>query len=87
MSREYQIIREWIDSCNTEFQLDNIKDRLTCKAWKLEDKTTDDLLAYLNAAITRRSWVAAKVAQRDFHQVERFPACDEYHEPQPSDIS
>ena len=80
MTNHYQIIAAWIDSCETELQLDNvgsfIADRLIT-----DDKQRDDLINYLHNAINRKQWVASKVARRDYKQVDRFPACDE----QPSD--
>ena len=68
MTNHFTIIAAWIDSCETELQLDNVG---TFIAERLitDDKQRDDLLAYLHSAITRRSWVAAKVAQRDYTKV------------------
>ena len=86
MTNHFTIIAAWIDSCSTELQLDNvgtfISERLIT-----DDKQRDDLITYLHGAIKRRSWIAAKVAQRDYKVVERFPACDEYHEEQPTDLN
>jgi transposase len=82
MTTHFPIIAAWINSCETDLQLDNvgnfIADRLIT-----DDKTRDDLIDYLHEAIKRREWCAAKVANRDMNRVERFPACDEY---QPTDI-
>ena len=80
MTNIFQIISEWIDSCNNEIQLDNLKERLTTNAWKLDEKTADDLIIYLNEAKQRRSWVAAKVAQRDYTKVsDEYPDFIEHH--------
>lgn len=82
MTNHFQILAAWIDSCETDLQLDNIglfvSERLIT-----DDKQRDDIIDYLHDAIKRRSWCAAKVANRDMNRVERFPACDEY---QPTDI-
>ena len=82
----YEIISHWIDNCETDAQLDNILSAIEHR-FILDEKTKDDLIIYWNDNYKRRSWVAAKVAQRDYKEVERFPACDEYNEPQPSDNS
>lgn len=80
MTNHYQIIAAWIDSCETESQIDTVSsfiaDRLIT-----DHKQRDDLIAYLHDAITRKQWAASKVARRDYKQVDRFPACDE----QPTD--
>ena len=47
----------------------------------LDDKSKDDLYQHIKQLKIQRSWVASKVAQRDYTQVERFPACDEFVEP------
>lgn len=52
--------------------IDFIQNRL-----KTDEKTADDLADYWNKRNGHRSWVAAKVANRDMTRVERFPACDE----------
>jgi len=68
MTNHFQIIAAWIDSCETDLQLDNVG---TFIAERLitDDKQRDDLISYLHDAIKRRSWVAAKVAQRDYVRV------------------
>ena len=86
MTTHYLIITTWIDSCETELQLDTVGKFISDKLIT-DDKQRDDLIDYLHKVIKQRQWVAAKVAQRDFKPVDRFPACDEYHEPQPTDIS
>ena len=91
----FQIIAAWIDSCTTEMQMnaciDFIQNRL-----KTDEKTIDDLAAYWNKRNNHRSWTSAKAAlssdwtrlseeQSAKGDLERFPVCDEYHEPQPTD--
>lgn len=84
MTNHYTIITAWIDSCETDLQLDTVG-QFIANRLVTDEKQRDDLIEYLHNAITRRSWVAAKVANRDYTRVERFPACDEYNEPQPTD--
>lgn len=86
MTNHYTIVTAWIDSCETIEQLNTVH-RFALHTLITDDKQRDDILEYIRGAITRRSWVAAKVAQRDYQQVERFPACDEYHEEQPTDLN
>ena len=79
MTNHYTIITAWIDSCETEQQLDTVG---TFIAERLitDDKQRDDLIDYLHNAIQRRSWVAAKVAQRDYTKVsDDYPDFIEHH--------
>ena len=87
----YEIISHWIDNCETDAQLDNILSAIEHR-FILDEKTKDDLIMYWQNNRNRRSWVTAKVAfnkvnKGEFNRVDRFPACDEYNEPQPSDNS
>lgn len=80
-STHYDIFTHWAETCETEKQIDNLIEAVE-KRFTIDEKTKEDILDFINKLKLRRSWVAAKVAQRDYRQVERFPACDE----QPSDI-
>jgi hypothetical protein len=88
MTTQYEIIAAWIDSCQTTLQMDTVIDFIQNRL-KTDQKTADDLADYWNRRNGHRSWVAAKVAQRDYTDVSnnRLPVCDEYNENQPSDIS
>lgn len=76
-STRYDIISHWADTCETEMQLDNLKNAIETR-FVLDDKSKDDLYQHIKQLKIQRSWVASKVAQRDYTQVERFPACDEF---------
>lgn len=77
MTTHYDILKKWIDSCETEPQLDNIG-RFISDTLITDEKQRDDIIDCLHMAIKRRSWIAAKVANRDMVKVDRFPACDEH---------
>lgn len=87
MTTRYEIIAAWIDSCQTTLQMDTVIDFIQNRL-KTDEKTADDLADYWNKRNGHRSWVAAKVAQRDLQRVdpeqfakgdfERFPATDEH---------
>jgi hypothetical protein len=42
---KYEIISHWIDTCDTDKQLDNLKEAIE-KRFILDEKTKDDLLTY-----------------------------------------
>jgi len=79
-STHYDIITHWAETCETEKQIDNLIEAVESR-FTIEEKTKENILDYIKALKVRRSWVASKVAQRDYHQVERFPACDDFVEP------
>jgi len=72
MTNHYTIIKAWIDSCETEEQLITVGSFIA-ERLITDDKQRDDLITYLHDTTTRRQWVAAKVAQRDYTKVS-----DEY---------
>ena len=80
LSTHYDIFTHWAENCETELQINNLIEAIE-KRFVIEERTKDDILDYIKKLKTRRSWVASKVAQRDYTQVERFPACDEFVEP------
>ncbi len=79
MTNHYTIIKAWIDSCETELQLDNVG-QFIANRLITDDKQRDDLITYLHDTITRRQWVAAKVAQRDYTKVsDEYPEFSEHY--------
>lgn len=80
MTTHYDIVKKWIDSCETEQQLDTVWLFINNKLIT-DEKQKDDMMEYLHKVLYERAWLASKVANRDMVRVERFPACDE----QPSD--
>jgi len=74
MTNHFTIVTAWIDSCVTEEQLGTVG-KFIIERLYTDDKQRDDIVAYLHGAIKRRSWIAAKVAQRDYTKVS-----DEYPE-------
>lgn len=68
MTNHFTIVTAWIDSCVTEEQLATVQKFIICNLIT-DDKQRFDLQLYLLKAIERRSWVAAKVAQRDYTKV------------------
>jgi hypothetical protein len=61
MTSHYTIITSWIESCETQLQLDNLYNRIN-NEWILEDKLRDDLIDYWNQNAKRRAWVGSKVS-------------------------
>jgi hypothetical protein len=61
MTSHYTIITSWIDSCETQLQLDNLYQKID-EEWILEANTRSDLIKYWNANQLRREWVGSKVA-------------------------
>lgn len=80
MTSHYEILKAWIDSCETELQLDNLAVYIENKLIT-DDKQRDDILSYFKNTLNNRAWIRSKVIARDYVEVSRFPVCDE----QPSD--
>lgn len=81
-SSRYEIISQWLQSCETEEQIETVLDAVSNRLI-LEEKTKDDLLDLIKTTKNNRAWVRAKVIQRDYVEVpnNRFPVCDEYVDP------
>ena len=52
---KYEIIAHWIDTCETDQQLNNLREAIE-KRFKLDDITKDDLLLYWIDNKKRRQW-------------------------------
>lgn len=80
-SSRYEIISQWLQSCETEEQINTVSDAVNNRLI-LDEKTKDDLIILIKQTKINRSWIRAKVIQKDYVQLpERFPVCDEYVDP------
>ena len=68
MTTHYEILKKWIDSCETEPQIDTVISFVR-ETLVTDEKQRDDIMDYINLYIKRRSWIAAKVA---YHDTEMF---------------
>jgi hypothetical protein len=81
LSTHYDIFTHWAENCETELQINNLIEAIE-KRFVIEERIKEDILDYIKKLKIRRSWVASKVAQRDYTDVSnnRMPACDEFIE-------
>ena len=71
----YDIIKHWIDNCNAEIQLINIREAIVNR-FILDEKTKDDLIMYLDLVNKQRDITRAKAVLA--YNQERKPSDDEF---------
>ena len=81
MTNHYEIITSWIDSCETELQLDNLRDKIE-NVWILDGIVRDHLIEYLGQNDVRRDWARSKATLLGYNWIEEMK---DYKEPQPTD--
>ncbi len=70
MTRQYQTIRRWLLSCETEYQIDNLKSYVSYDLI-VDEKERDDIIMMIRENDKRRDFVRSKQAMRfsddEFH--------------------